>query len=309
MAEKQNETYRNEKEKHLHELYDEADLLDARKRRTVVIGLIVGIIVVAALVYFFLFMGGPAESPTSYQLALGMATYNMSFMPRYVPSPIEGGEPVQVPASPEEITAGISEALVILNEVALNPGSDFDHDSATMYVGICALQLGDLDQAEEKLTLASTSEFPVLARQSAFTLGSILLERGQLDEAYSHYAGIAAEEGNHLVLAAKLEMAKILAWQGKSAESKALLEEIVELGQPAEGEEEIIQQDRFVLLAENMLTTGYYETSLVDLIPMEIELVEVSTPEEGAAALGAEVTTEEEVVEADATEETTEDAE
>jgi len=308
MAEKKTETYRNDKEEHLHELYDEADLLDARKRRIVVIGLIVGIIAVAALVYLFLFMGGPAESPTSYQLALGMATYNMAFMPHYVPSPIEGGEPVQLPASPEEITAGISEALVILNEVALNPGSDFDRDSATMYVGICALQLGDLDQAEEKLTLASTSEFPVLARQSAFTLGSILLERGQLDESYSHYEGIAAEEGNHLILAAKLEMAKILAWQGKSAESKALLEEIVELGKPAEGEEEIIQQDRFVLQAENMLTTGYYETSLVDLIPMEVELVEVSTPEEGAAALGAERSTEE-VVEVDATEETTEDAE
>ncbi len=289
MANKQRKHYDNAQEEHLHELYDEADLLDARKRRTVVIGLIIGVIVVAALVYLFLFMGGPAESPTSYQLALGMTTYNMAFMPRYMPSPIEGGQPVQVPASPEEITAGISEALVILNEVALNPGSDFDRDSATMYVGICALQLGDLDQAEEKLTLASTSEYPVIARQSGFTLGSILLERGQLDKAYKHYEGITAEEGNHLVLAAKLEMAKILAWQGKSAESKALLEEIVESGQPAEGEEDVAQMDRFVMLAENMLTTGYYETSLVDLIPVEVELVEVSTPEEGAAALGLPV--------------------
>ena len=299
MVEKQRKHYANEKEEHLHELYEEADLLDARKRRTVVIWLIVGVIAVAALVYLFLFMGGPAESPTSYQLTLGMTTYNMAFMPHYVPSPIEGGQPVQVPASPEEITAGISEALVILNEVALNPGSDFDRDSATMYVGICALQLGDLDQAEEKLTQAATSEYPVIARQSAFTLGSIMLERGLLDKAYSHYGGIAAEEDNHLVLAAKLEMAKILAWQDKSAESKALLEEIVELGQPAEGEEEdAIQQDRFVMLAENMLTTGYYETSLVDLIPVSSELVEVSTPEEGAAALGIPI--EEETTEAPA---------
>jgi tetratricopeptide (TPR) repeat protein len=242
----------------LRELYSEADERDAKRRRFVTYA-IVAVVVVLAIVAYFALTAGPAESPTALRLAQGVQSFGLAFEGRTEYPEEEGAPPVWVEPTPEETRQRLSEALAIFNEVAREPGNDFDRDTAVLYVGMCALHLGNLDQAEQKLSQAAESTFEPLRRQARYTLGSVLLERGQLAEALEYYRGLAAEEDNYLATAAELETARILAWLGRPGESRAVLEGVVEGG---------AEDDPDVRTARWMLDQGVYLTSLVDLIPL-----------------------------------------
>ena len=242
----------------LRGLYAEADERDA-KRRKLVIYVIVAVVVVLAIIAYFALTAGPEQSPTALRLAQGIQSFGLAFEGHREYPDEEGAPPVWVEPTPEETQQRLSEALSIFNEVARNPGSEFDRDSAVLYVGMCALHLGNLDQAEEKLSQAADSSFEPIRQQARYTLGSVTLERGQLPEALEYYRGLAAEEDNHLATLAELETSRILAWLGRPEESREVLEGIV-----ADGPEE----DPDVLTAQWMLDQGMYATSLVDLIPV-----------------------------------------
>jgi tetratricopeptide (TPR) repeat protein len=258
----------------LRELYSRADEHD-KKRRNLIINIIVGAIVALAVIAYFVITAGPPVSRTALRVAQGIQSYGMAFEGHQEYPEGENSKPVWVEPTPEETQQRLSEALAIFNEVAQDPGSDFDRDTAVLYVGMCALHMGNLDQAEEKLTQVSTSEFEPLRQQARYTLGSVLLERGQLPEALEYYQGLAAEEDNYLATAAKMEAARILAWLGRPDESQAVLSAIVEAG-PEDSPD--------VRMAQWMLDQGLYLTHLVDLIPLGGPALPGPTaPGEGAA--------------------------
>ncbi len=262
----------------LRELYTEADKRDAKKRKLLSYG-ITAVIAVLIVIAFFVITAEPEQSPTALRLAQGIQSFGLAFEGHQEYPAEEGAAPIWVEPTPEETHQRLSEALTIFNEVALNPGNEFDRDTAVLYVGMCALHLGNLDQAEEKLTQVAESTIEPIRQQARHTLGSVLLERGQLEEALEYYRSLAAEEDNYLATAARLETSRILAWLGRPEESRAVLEEIVASG----GEE-----DMSVLTTQWMLDQGLYLTALVDLIPLtgEVEPVEIPvedvTPAEGA---------------------------
>ncbi|HUT98158.1 MAG TPA: tetratricopeptide repeat protein [bacterium] len=247
-----------ERAEDLRELYSKADAHD-KKRRDLIINIIVGGIVALAVIAYFVITAGPPESRTALRLAQGIQSYGLAFEGHQEYPEGQNAQPVWVEPTPEETQQRLSEALAIFNDVAQNPGNDFDRDTAVLYVGMCALHLGNLDQADEKLTQAAGSEFDPLRQQARFTLGSVMLERGQLPEALEYYQGLGAEEDNYLATAAKLETARILGWLGRPDESKAVLSGIVEAG-PEDAPD--------VQMAQWMLDQGLYLTHLVDLIPL-----------------------------------------
>jgi tetratricopeptide (TPR) repeat protein len=248
----------DERAEDLRELYSRADAHD-KKRRNLIVNILVGVIVALAVIAFFIIKAGPPESRTALRVAQGIQSYGMAFEGHQEYPEGENSKPVWVEPTPEETQQRLSEALAIFNEVAQDPGTDFDRDTAVLYVGMCALHLGNLDQAEEKLTQVSTSEFEPLRQQARYTLGSVMLERGQLPEALEYYQGLAAEQDNYLATAAKMQAARILAWLGRPDESKAVLTGIVEAG-PEDSPD--------VKMAQWMLDQGLYLTHLVDLIPL-----------------------------------------
>lgn len=248
----------DERAEDLRELYSKADAYD-KKRRNLIINIIVGAIVALAVIAYFVITAGPPVSRTALRLAQGIQSYGLAFEGHQEFPEGENSKPVWVEPTPEETQQRLSEALAIFNEVAQDPGSDFDRDSAVLYVGMCALHLGNLDQAEQKLTQAAESEFDPLRQQARYTLGSVMLERGQLPEALEYYQGLAAEGDNYLATAAKMESARILAWLGRPDESQAVLMGIVEAG-PEDGPD--------ARMAQWMLDQGLYLTHLVDLIPL-----------------------------------------
>ncbi|MCK4593559.1 tetratricopeptide repeat protein [bacterium] len=268
---------RDTRTEELRELYTEADLRDAKKRKLLSYG-ITAVIAVLIVIAYFVITAEPEQSPTALRLAQGIGSFGLAFEGHREYPAEEGAAPIWVEPTPEETHQRLSEALTIFNEVALNPGSEFDRDTAVLYVGMCALHLGNLDQAEEKLTQAAESPFEPIRQQARHTLGSVLLERGQLEEALEYYRDLADEEDNYLATTARLETSRILAWLGRPEESRAVLEEIVASG----GEE-----DMSVLTTQRMLDQGMYLTTLVDLIPLtgEVEPVEIPaedvTPTEG----------------------------
>jgi len=243
----------------LRELYSKADARD-KKRRNLIINIVVGVIVALAVIAYFVITAGPPESRTALRLAQGIHSYGLAFEGHQEFPEGEDARPVWVEPTPEETQQRLSESLAIFNEVAGDPGSDFDRDTAVLYVGMCALHLGNLDQAEEKLTQAAQSEFEPLRQQARYTLGSVMLERGQLPEALEYYQGLGAEEDNYLATTAMLEVSRILAWLGRPDESKAVLDAIVLAGP---------EDDPDVQMAQWMLDQGLYLTHLVDLIPLQ----------------------------------------
>jgi tetratricopeptide (TPR) repeat protein len=249
----------DERAEDLRELYTKADTRDS-KRRNLIINIIIGGLVALAVVAYFVITAGPPESRTALRLAQGIQSYGLAFEGHQEYPEGQNAQPVWVEPTPEETQQRLSEALSIFNEVAQDPGSDFDRDTAVLYVGMCALHLGNLDQAEEKLTQAAESEFDPLRQQARFTLGSVMLERGQLPEALEYYQGLSAEEDNYLATSAKLETARILGWLGRPDESKAVLDGIVKAG-PEDSPD--------VRMAQWMLDQGMYLTHLVDLIPLK----------------------------------------
>jgi len=249
----------DERAEDLRELYTKADTRDS-KRRNLVINIIIGGLVALAVVAYFVITAGPPESRTALRLAQGIQSYGLAFEGHQEYPEGQNAQPVWVEPTPEETQQRLSEALSIFNEVAQDPGSDFDRDTAVLYVGMCALHLGNLDQADEKLTQAAGSEFDPLRQQARFTLGSVMLERGQLPEALEYYQGLGAEEDNYLATSAKLETARILGWLGRPDESKAVLDGIVKAG-PEDSPD--------VRMAQWMLDQGMYLTHLVDLIPLK----------------------------------------
>lgn len=257
--------------------YEEADLLDKRRRRIVVWGLIAGILLVAAIVYLFVFAGEEPVSDTAEVLGRGIQIYGMAF---------EGevkqvdGQPQRVEPTPAERDKHLADALVLFNRVAEDPGSDFDRDTATLYIGLCALHRGNLDEAQQKIEQVSQSAFEPLALQARFTLGSVHLEREQFAPALEIYRELAAGD-SYLAPAAKIEQARILALQGENGEAEELLQSVVD-----EGEED----DPFVRRAQHILDTGEYLTTLVDLIP--IEPVETDTTDEAAGEPPGELSAE-----------------
>jgi tetratricopeptide (TPR) repeat protein len=273
---------RDERADELRQLYSQADERD-KKRRNLITNIIVGAIVALAVIAYLVITAGPPESRTALRLAQGIHSFGLAFEGHQEYPEGENAQPVWVEPTPEETRQRLSEALTIFNEVAQDPGSDFDRDTAVLYVGMSALQLGNLDQAEEKLTQAAKSEFEPLRQQARYTLGSVMLERGQLTEALDYYEGLAAEEDNYLATAARLETARILGWLGRPDEAKAVLDAIVEAG-PEDSPD--------VQMAQWTLDQGMYLTHLVDLIPLGVpeapgpetagpEVPEPVTPEEG----------------------------
>jgi len=263
---------RDERAEDLRELYSKADTRDS-KRRNLIINIIIAGLVALAVVAYFVITAGPPESRTALRLAQGIQSYGLAFEGHQEYPEGENAQPVWVEPTPEQTQQRLSEALSIFNEVAQDPGSDFDRDTAVLYVGMCALHLGNLDQAEEKLTQAAASEFEPLRQQARYTLGSVMLERGQLPEALEYYQGLAAEQDNYLATSAKLETARILGWLGRPDESKAVLDAVVEAG-PEDSPD--------VRMARWMLDQGMYLTHLVDLIPLKTTTVPGPTaPPEG----------------------------
>ncbi|MCX7022750.1 MAG: tetratricopeptide repeat protein [bacterium] len=268
---------REERAEELRELYSKADTRDSKKRN-LIINIIVGGIVALAVIAYFVITAGPAESRTALRVAQGIQSFGLAFEGHQEYPEGENAQPVWVEPTPEETTQRLSEALAIFNEVAQNPGSDFDRDTAVLYVGMCALHLGNLDQAEEKLTQVAESEYDPLRQQARYTLGSVMLERGQLAEALKYYQGLGAEEDNYLATTAKLETARILGWLGRPDESKAVLDGIVKAG--PEGSPD-------VQMAQWMLDQGIYLTHLVDLIPLkDVSIPRPTAPPEGLAVPG-----------------------
>ncbi|HDR06395.1 MAG TPA: tetratricopeptide repeat protein [Candidatus Coatesbacteria bacterium] len=258
----------------LNEPRPEAAPPDPKRRQTIIAAIIAAAAVLAVILYFVI-SAGPPESRTALRLAQGIQSYGLAFEGR-LEYPEEGSQPVWVEPTPEQTQQRLSEALAIFNEVALAPGSDFDRDAAVLYVGMCALHLGNLDQAQQKLSQAATSEFEPLRQQARYALGAVLLERGQLPEALEHYRGLAAEPGNYLALTARLETARILAWLGRPEESKAVLEAVVAAGP---------EEEPRVQSAKWMLEQGVYLTGLVDLFPFQ----ETSGPDSSLPAEGADL--------------------
>jgi tetratricopeptide (TPR) repeat protein len=249
---------RDERAEELRELYSQADERD-KKRRNLITNIIVGAIVALAVIAYFVITAGPPESRTALRLAQGIHSFGLAFEGHQEYPEGENAQPMWVEPTPEQTQQRLSEALTIFNEVAGDPGSDFDRDTAVLYVGMCALHLGNLDQAEQKLTQAAQSEFDPLRQQARYTLGSVMLERGQLAEALDYYRGLGEEGDNYLATAAKLETARILAWLGRPDESKAVLDAIVAAG-PEDSPD--------VQMAQWTLDQGLYLTHLVDLIPL-----------------------------------------
>lgn len=243
----------------------ETDLLDKGKRRIVTIGLIVAVLMIGLVLYLFVFAGGPAESPTAELLGRGIQLYGLALEGTYE---FVDGEQRYVEPTPERRERHLGDALTLFNRIIADPGSDFDRDTALLYVGMIALQRGEVDKAQELFETVSGSPFEPLAQQASFTLGAVFLERGELPRALEHYRAMAGED-TYIAPAAAIETARILALQGRPDESRAVLEEIIAEGTEENEDGEIVDKHPFVRQARRMLDSGEYLSSLVALIPIE----------------------------------------